>query len=55
MSDNEWDRIRKATQQGRVVGSDAFQEEVGTQVGRRLIGETRGRPTRADRLSQVAL
>lgn len=43
-SDNEWDRIRKATQQGRVVGSDAFQEEIGSQVGRRLKGETRGRP-----------
>jgi len=44
VSDNEWDRIRKATQQGRVVGSDVFQEEIGGRVGRRLIGETRGRP-----------
>jgi putative transposase len=44
VSDNEWDRIRTATQQGRVVGSDAFQEEIGSQVGRRLAGETRGRP-----------
>ena len=44
VSDNEWDRIRKATQQGRVVGSDVFQEETGGRVGRRLVGETRGRP-----------
>lgn len=44
VSDNEWDRIRKATQQGRVVESDVFQEETGGRVGRRLVGETRGRP-----------
>ena len=33
VSDNEWDRIRKATQQGRVAGSDVFQEEIGDRVG----------------------
>jgi putative transposase len=44
VSDSEWDRIRKATQQGRVVGSESFQEEIGGKVGRRLRGETRGRP-----------
>jgi putative transposase len=44
VSDHEWERIRTATQQGRVVGSDAFQEEIGAQAGRRLNGETRGRP-----------
>ena len=43
VSENEWDRIRTATQQGRVVGSDAFQEEIGAQAGRRVKGETRGR------------
>jgi putative transposase len=55
VSDQEWDHIRKATQQGRVVGSDSFQEEIGSQVGRRLKGETRGRPKRADRPSEIAL
>lgn len=44
VSDTEWEHIRKATQQGRVVGSESFQEEIGSKVGRRLIGETRGRP-----------
>lgn len=44
VSDTEWEHIRKATQLGRVVGSKSFQEEIGSKVGRRLIGETRGRP-----------
>jgi putative transposase len=35
IADNEWELIRRATQQGRVVGNDAFQEEIGSQVGRR--------------------
>lgn len=55
ISDSEWDRIRKAAQQGQVVGSDVFQEEIDSQVGRRLIGETRGRPKRADRPPDIAL
>jgi hypothetical protein len=42
VSDNEWGRIRNATQQGQVMGSDAFHEEMGSQVGRRLNGKTRG-------------
>lgn len=54
ISDNEWDRIRTATQQGRVVGSEAFQEAIGTQAGRRLIGETRGRPKGVGR-SEIVL
>ncbi len=53
--DDEWDRIRTATQQGRVVGSDAFQETIGGQVGRRLIGETRGRPKRATVPQEITL
>lgn len=44
VSDTEWEHIRKATQLGRVVGSESFQEEIGSKVGRRLIGEARGRP-----------
>lgn len=30
ISDKEWELVRRATQQGRVVGSDAFQEEIGS-------------------------
>jgi putative transposase len=55
VSDTEWEHIRKATQQGRVVGSDAFQDEIGSKVGRRLKGETRGRPKRPDRQAEIAL
>jgi putative transposase len=55
VSGKEWDQIRTATQQGRVVGSDSFQEEVGSTVGRRLKGETRGHPKRADHSSEIAL
>jgi putative transposase len=51
----EWDEIRKATQQGRVVGNEAFQDEIGHAVGRRLKGETRGRPKRADGSSEIVL
>jgi len=54
VSSKEWDQIRKATQQGRVVGSDSFQDEIGSRVGRRLKGETRGRPKMVDR-SEIAL
>lgn len=54
VSGTEWDHIRKATQQGRVVGSDAFQDEIGSRVGRRLKGETRGRPKGVSR-SEIAL
>lgn len=46
IKEDEWDHIRKATQQGRVVGSESFQEEIGSQLGRRVKGETRGRPKR---------
>jgi putative transposase len=40
----EWRTIREATQKGLMVGSDKFQREVEAVVGRRLIGERRGRP-----------
>jgi len=51
----EWEQIRKATQQGRVVGSDAFQDDIANRVGRRVRGETRGRPKRAHRSPEIAL
>lgn len=54
VSDHEWDGIRNATQQGRAVGSASFQEEIGGKVGRRLTGETRGRPKGAAR-SEIVL
>lgn len=40
MSNKETDHSHKATLQGRVVGSDAFQDDIGSSVGRRLKGET---------------
>lgn len=54
-NDEEWDQIRRATQQGRVVGDEAFQDTIGHAVGRRLKGETRGRPKRAARSSEIGL
>lgn len=53
--DKEWELIRRATQQGRAVGSDAFQDDIGSRVGRRLKGETRGRPKRLEVLSEIVL
>jgi hypothetical protein len=42
-------------QQGRVVGDEAFQDEIGQVEGRRLKGKTRGRPKRADHASEIGL
>jgi putative transposase len=36
--------IREATQKGLLIGPEKFQREIETVVGRRLIGEQRGRP-----------
>ncbi len=44
IKEGEWEQIREATQRGRVVGKVAFQEEIGTLIGRKVAGETRGRP-----------
>jgi len=41
--DGEWDQIRTATQRGRVIAREEFQKQVEARVGRRLVGETRGR------------
>lgn len=41
---DEWPTIREGTQKGLMIGSEKFQREVETAVGRRLIGEQRGRP-----------
>jgi putative transposase len=42
--EGEWDSIRRATQQGRVIGRDEFQQTIGAKIGRTVVGESRGRP-----------
>ena len=44
INDGEWDQIRDATQRGRVIGKERFQKEIEATVGRRVVGESRGRP-----------
>ena len=41
---DEWPMIRTATQKGLMIGPLAFQQEIETVAGRRLVGELRGRP-----------
>lgn len=41
---DEWTTIRDATHRGLLIGPEQFQREIETLVGRRLIGEQRGRP-----------
>jgi len=41
------------TQQGRVVGSEAFQEEMGCTLERRRTGETHGQPNQPARRAIV--
>lgn len=40
----EWDQIRQNTQQGRLIGKERFQREMEERVGRKIVGESRGRP-----------
>lgn len=42
--DDEADQIRVATRRGRVIARDDFQKQIEARVGRRLVGECRGRP-----------
>jgi len=44
--EGEWDNVRAATQRGRVIAREEFQKQVEAKVGRRLVGETRGRRKR---------
>ena len=44
IEETEWDRVRAATQQGRVIAKEEFQKQVEAKIGRRLVGESRGRP-----------
>ena len=44
--EGEWDNVRAATQRGRVIAREEFQKQVAAKVGRRLVGETRGRRKR---------
>jgi putative transposase len=41
--DGELDQIRTATQRGRVIAGQEFQREIQARIGRRLLGESRGR------------
>lgn len=50
IGEEEWAQIREATQKGRAIGRAQFQEELGDQVQRRLVGEARGRPSNASSL-----
>ena len=36
-------KVRTATQRGRVIAREGFQKQVEARLGRRLVGETRGR------------
>jgi putative transposase len=53
--EGEWDQIRKATQQGRVIGGEGFKKQVETVLGRRVVGELRGRPPTASRAPENVL
>ena len=44
INQREWDEIRQATQRGRLIGKETFQRQVEAMIGRRLVGEARGRP-----------
>ena len=44
----EWEKIRQATQRGRLIGKEVFQKEIEAMTGRRFIGESRGRPKKAE-------
>ena len=44
----EWEKIRQATQRGRLIGKEVFQKEIEAMTGRRFIGESRGRPRKAE-------
>jgi REP-associated tyrosine transposase len=47
IDEGEWEQIRAATQRGRPIGREIFQKQVEAETGRRLVGETRGRPKKA--------
>jgi putative transposase len=44
IGNREWEKIRGATQRGRVIATEDFQRQIEATVGRRLVGESRGRP-----------
>ncbi len=43
----EWEQVRQNTQKGRVIGKERFQKEMEQRAGRKLMGESRGRPRKA--------
>lgn len=44
VGNRELDQIRKETTRGRLIGPEEFKKEIETAIGRRVIGELRGRP-----------
>ena len=44
IQERELDEIRDATQRGHIIGREKFQREIEVTIGRRVVGETRGRP-----------
>ncbi len=55
VAEEEWTQIRRATQQGRVVGREEFQEEIGSRAGRQVMGENRGRPRKGAPVTENVL
>jgi len=52
INEGEWDQIRKATQQGRVIGNTDFQGQIEAMLGRRVVREVRGRPRKVQLSTQ---
>ena len=52
INEGEWDQIRKATQQGRVIGKADFQKQIEAMLGRRVVSEVRGRPRKVQPSTQ---
>ena len=48
IDEREWEQIRKATQRGRLIGRETFQRQVEVMIGRRVVGEARGRPKKVN-------
>jgi len=55
IKEGEWDQIRKATQQGRVIGREGFKKQVERVLGRRVVGELRGGPRTTPTASENVL
>ncbi|MEK6684308.1 MAG: transposase, partial [Nitrospirota bacterium] len=52
INEGEWDQIRKATQQGQVIGKTEFRRQIEAMLGRRVVSGVRGRPRKVQRSTQ---